>query len=40
MRVLLFLLLAACPFAARAEGLTVFAAASLTDAMKDVPPNG
>jgi molybdate transport system substrate-binding protein len=36
MRVLLFLLLFLAPLQARAEGLTVFAAASLTDAMKDV----
>ncbi|HBK09437.1 MAG TPA: molybdate ABC transporter substrate-binding protein [Acetobacteraceae bacterium] len=36
MRVLLFLLLLLATPQARAEGLTVFAAASLTDAMKDI----
>ncbi len=36
MRLLLVLLLSFVPLAARAEGLTVFAAASLTDAMRDV----
>lgn len=36
MRVLLFLLLLLAPLQARADGLTVFAAASLTDAMKEI----
>jgi len=36
MRSLLFLLLLLAPLQARAQALTVFAAASLTDAMKDV----
>ncbi len=36
MRILLLLLLLMAPLQARAEGLTVFAAASLTDAMKQV----
>ena len=36
MRVLLFLCLLLIPLAARAQELTVFAAASLTDAMRDV----
>ena len=36
MRCLLFLLLILVPLQARAQALTVFAAASLTDAMKDV----
>jgi molybdate transport system substrate-binding protein len=36
MRVLLFLCMLLVPLAARAQELTVFAAASLTDAMKDV----
>ncbi len=36
MRFLLFLCVLLVPLAARAQGLTVFAAASLTDAMKDI----
>jgi len=36
MRCLLFLCVLLVPLAARAQGLTVFAAASLTDAMKDI----
>jgi molybdate transport system substrate-binding protein len=36
MRFLLFLCMLLMPLAARAQTLTVFAAASLTDAMKDV----
>jgi molybdate transport system substrate-binding protein len=36
MRLLLFLLLMLAPLAANAQTLTVFAAASLTDAMKDI----
>lgn len=36
MRVVLFLLLLLAPLQARAEALTVFAAASLTDAMKEI----
>jgi molybdate transport system substrate-binding protein len=36
MRLLLFLTILLMPVLARAQGLTVFAAASLTDAMKDV----
>jgi molybdate transport system substrate-binding protein len=36
MRILLFLCMVLVPLAARAQTLTVFAAASLTDAMKDV----
>jgi hypothetical protein len=36
MRLLLFLLVVLMPLMARAQELTVFAAASLTDAMKDV----
>ena len=36
MRLLLFLCVLLVPLAARAQELTVFAAASLTDAMKDV----
>jgi molybdate transport system substrate-binding protein len=36
MRFLLFLLLILAPLQARAQGLTVFAAASLTDAMKQI----
>jgi molybdate transport system substrate-binding protein len=36
MRILLFLLLLLAPLQARAEALTVFAAASLTDAMKQI----
>jgi molybdate transport system substrate-binding protein len=36
MRILLFLLLVLAPLQARAQTLTVFAAASLTDAMKDI----
>jgi molybdate transport system substrate-binding protein len=36
MRILLFLLLFLAPLQARAQALTVFAAASLTDAMKDI----
>jgi molybdate transport system substrate-binding protein len=36
MRILLFLCLLLVPLAARAQELTVFAAASLTDAMKDI----
>jgi molybdate transport system substrate-binding protein len=35
-RFILALLLVACPLAARAAGLTVFAAASLTDALTDI----
>src|ERR1035438_3153131 len=37
MRLLMFLLMLAVPLAAHAQELTVFAAASLTDAMKDLP---
>ena len=36
MRIVLFLLLLLAPLQARAEGLTIFSAASLTDAMKDI----
>jgi molybdate transport system substrate-binding protein len=36
MRILLFLCVLLVPLAARAQGLTVFAAASLTDALKDI----
>src|SRR3984957_19152202 len=36
MRLLLFLFVLLAPLASRAQELTVFAAASLTDAMKDV----
>src|SRR5438270_9681704 len=36
MRFLLFLCILLAPLAARAQDLTVFAAASLTDAMKDI----
>jgi molybdate transport system substrate-binding protein len=36
MRILLLLCVLLMPLAARAQGLTVFAAASLTDAMKDI----
>ena len=37
MRLLMFLLMLAVPLAAHAQELTVYAAASLTDAMKDLP---
>ena len=36
MRLLMFLLVLSLPFGARAQPVTVFAAASLTDAMRDI----